>query len=312
MGGEVFWCWPACQRGPEWGPKTWERVTGEAANPVFAAASAGKARQVEADRKRKATDEAKSSRHASKYAKTNDDSLRARSDYSRHDDGPGLQEVDSVLPQAYFQGQILDYYRANVNVTDSRIVEVERSTRGQGTATEVAGNLWLAKRRKRITLSVTGNIAKRRSTTKVAPVVKTLLYSTFRGNAATQHGHEQEPATREAYLSAKRECSPGISTQPSGLVIHPIHYWLATSPDLVTDPASSDPLGVVEHKNSYKFRETTLVDAATQDKTFCLTCNDGSLSLKRTHAYYYQVQAAMLCTQRKWCDFVVCTFTGLQ
>ena len=42
--------------GPEWGPKTWERVTGEAANPVFAAASAEKARQVEVDRKRKATD----------------------------------------------------------------------------------------------------------------------------------------------------------------------------------------------------------------------------------------------------------------
>ena len=298
--------------GLEWGPKTWERVTGEAANPVFAATSAGKARQVEADRKRKATDEAKSSRHASKYAKTNDDSLRARSDYSRHDDGPGVQEVDSVLPQAYFQGQIIDYYSANVNVTDSRIVEVERSTRGQGTATEVAGNLWLAERRKRITSSVTGNIAKRRSTTKVAPLVKTLLYSTFWGNAATQHGHEQEPATREAYLSAKRECSPGISTQPSGLVIHPTHHWLAASPDdLVTDPASSDPLGVVEYKNPYKFRETTLVDAATQDKTFCLTWNDGSLSLKRTHAYYYQVQAVMLCTQRKWCDFVVHTFTGL-
>ena len=62
--------------------------------------------------------------------------------------------MDSVLPQAYFQGQILDFYRANVNVTDSRIVEVERSTRGQGTATEVAGNLWLAERRKHITSSV--------------------------------------------------------------------------------------------------------------------------------------------------------------
>ena len=31
--------------------------------------------------------------------KTNDDSLWAGSDYSRHDDGPGVQEVDSVLPQ---------------------------------------------------------------------------------------------------------------------------------------------------------------------------------------------------------------------
>ena len=247
-----------------------------------------------------------------KYAKINDDSLRARSNYSCHDDGPRVQEVDSVLPQAYFQGQILDYYRANINVTNSRIVEIERLTRGQGTDTEVAVNLWLAERRKRITSSVTGNITKRRSTTKVAHLVKTLLYSTFRGNATTQHGYEQEPATWEAYLSAKHECSPGISTQRSGLVIHPTHHWLAASPDdLVTDPTSSDPLGVVEYKNPYKFRETTLVDAATQDKTFCLTCNNGSLSLKRKHAYYYQVQAVMLCTQHKWCDFIVHTFIGL-
>ena len=47
--------------GPEWGTKTWARVTGEAANPVFAVVSTGKARQVETDQKRKATDKAKSS-----------------------------------------------------------------------------------------------------------------------------------------------------------------------------------------------------------------------------------------------------------
>ena len=230
------------------GLKTWKRVTGEAANPVFAAASAGKARQVEADWKRKATDEAKSSRHASKYVKTNDNSLRARSDYSHHDDGPGVQEVDSVLPQAYFQGQILDYY-----VTNNRIVEVERSTRGQGTATEVAGNLWLAERRKQITSSVTGNMAKCRSMTKVAPLV-TLQHLSGEPRYKTWTSRSQPHGV---YPLAKRECLPGISTQPSGLVIHPTHHWLAASPDdLVTDPALSDPLGIVDH---YKFRNTTLV-----------------------------------------------------
>lgn len=51
----------------------------------------------------------------------------------------------------------------------------------------------------------------------------------------------------------------------------------------------------------------SLCDAATKFKDFCLAYKDGSLSLKRTHAYYYQVQATMYCTQRKWCDFVVRT-----
>ena len=204
---------------------------------------------MEADWKRKVTDEAKSSRHASKYAKTNDDSLRARSDYSRHDDGPGVQEVGSVFPQAFFQGQILDYYRANVNVTDNRIVELERSMRGQGIATEIAGNLWLAEHHNRITLSVSGNIAERISTTKVAPLVYSI--APFGGpslpNVVTCRSQPH------GSISAKCEASSGISTQPSGLVIHPTHHWLAASPDdLVTDPASSDPVGVVEYKNPFE------------------------------------------------------------
>ena len=95
-------------KGPEWGPRTWKRITGKVANDVFVRTAAEKARQVEKDRKRKATDEAKASRRASKYAKTNDDSLQARSDYTRHDSGPGVPEVDGGVPQPYLQGLMID------------------------------------------------------------------------------------------------------------------------------------------------------------------------------------------------------------
>lgn len=47
--------------GPEWGAKTWEKITGVEANPVYAADSEKKAKEVAADRNRKATDKAKSS-----------------------------------------------------------------------------------------------------------------------------------------------------------------------------------------------------------------------------------------------------------
>ena len=95
---------------------------------------------------------------------------------------------------------MIDYYRANVSVTDDKIIIVERATRGQSTSDFVTNNIWMTERRKRIISSTTGTVPKRRSTTKVAPLVKTLLYNTFRGNAATTHGHDQEPATRIAYL----------------------------------------------------------------------------------------------------------------
>ena len=34
---------------------------------------------------------------------------------------------------------------------------------------------------------------------------------------------------------------------------------------------------------------------------------DGRLTLSHSHPYYYQIQAAMFCTKRTWCDFVVRT-----
>ena len=139
-------------------------------------------------------------------------------------------------------------------------------------------------------------------------MVKSVLYCTFRGNVATEWGKLQEPATCDAYIEAKRSTSPGISVKSSGLVIHPEHHWLAASPDgLVTDPAASDPTGIVEFKNPYRHKEIPLRDAANEA---CLTMST-TLRLKHSHQHYYQIQAAMFCTRVKWCDFVVRTNVDL-
>jgi len=50
----------------------------------------------------------------------------------------------------------------------------------------------------------------------------------------------------------------------------------------------------------------TLIEAATNIKTFCLVFNkENQLELKKNHDYYYQVQCTMFCAQRPWYDFVV-------
>ena len=200
-----------------------------------------------------------------------------------------------------------DFYKTYVHLSPAQVSQVEIATRGQGNADETTSNRWKAERRNRITSSSCGQIARRRSTTKVANQVKTLLYSTFRGNVATQWGHDQESQTKQAYLQHKKTTSPGISVKESGLVIHPKHQWLAASPDgLVHDPSSVDQNGLVEYKNPYSVRTMTLLEATTE-KSFCLVYKNDRLQLKRTHAYFYQVQAAMFCTETKWCDFVVRT-----
>ena len=50
-----------------------------------------------------------------------------------------------------------------------------------------------------------------------------------------------------------------------------------------------------------------IIDAIKTKKNTCLSITNDKLSLKRTHNYFYQVQTAMLCTETKWCDFVVKT-----
>ena len=168
---------------------------------------------------------------------------------------------------------------------------------------------WLEERRKRITSSNVGQIAKRKSTTKVTAKVKQLLYTNFHGNRATDWGLLQEDVSRVKYLKVKQISSPGFAFETGGLVVSVSNPWLAASPDgLVFDPLEDPPQGLVELKNPYTIRDMTLDEAATNCKTFCLGKNsDGNLQLKRGHDYYYQIQCALYCTDRQWCDLVVLT-----
>lgn len=93
-----------------------------------------------------------------------------------------------------------------------------------------------------------------------------------------------------------------------GLVISHSHPWLAATPDgWVYDPTATPYHGLVEFKNPYAYRNLSLSDAITTRKCKCLTINNGCKQLKSTHSYYYQVQMAMFCTKREWCDFFIRT-----
>ena len=124
----------------------------------------------------------------------------------------------------------------------------------------------------------------RRPTTKVTSTVKQLLHTKFTGNTATGWGILQESATNEQYLKCKQTESPDISTTSTGLVISNDHPWLAASPDgLEYNPLEDPPYGVVEFKNPYSARNSTLCEAAIKVKGFCLQYNPDTnkLGLKK-------------------------------
>ncbi|XP_071750617.2 uncharacterized protein LOC139907971 isoform X1 [Centroberyx gerrardi] len=90
-----------------------------------------------------------------------------------------------------------------------------------------------------------------------------------------------------------------VNWSPCGLVVHPDAPWLGAMPHgLVYDPKESPEYGLVHVKCSptRSFADCQFLDSQC-----------GVLELKKTHAYYWQMQGEMMLTGTEWCDLVVYT-----
>ena len=63
---------------------------------------------------------------------------------------------------------------------------------------------------------------------------------------------------------------------------------------------------MLEIKCPWTYRALTVTEYGTK-KDACLEIIDNNIKLKRTHIYYFQVQCQTHATNRKWCDFFLCT-----
>ena len=92
----------------------------------------------------------------------------------------------------------------------------------------------------------------------------------------------------------------------SGLTLHPDMPFFGATPDgIVSCDCCGE--GILEVKCPFCKRSLHLTEAA-DDRKFCLkTTTDGTLSLKETHQYYFQVQMQIAVCQTDYCDFVVWT-----
>ena len=290
--------------GPNWGPTTWESLTGSQPSQVFSQAAEANSKKVINDRKRKSTDTEKMNRRKRKYAKTSDDSVAARQTYSRHDNGEQPQDVSDDVPPDHLQRLKMNYYQAHVVVDQRKRNDIEQSTRGQSMEQN-----WYMERRKRITASKAGAILKMRKGTKRANKVKEILYSKFSGNKHTSYGTANEEASRQAYVAHMQQNGhPQLQVTAVGLVISEDSPWLAASPGgRVFDPSSSPPDGLIELKNPSTAKDMTIAEACEKIKGFCIKSRQGKRALDTNHNYFYQVQCQLYCTQTVWCDFVVTT-----
>ena len=175
--------------GKQWGPDAWKQMTISPPNPVFTDAAERSAKRLLKDKTRKEKYETKAKRRKSKYT-TIDNTVAARRAYSRHDGGVLPEESDNDVSPDHLKQLKDGFYETKVVVTPEEAKAIEEQTSDQADNEQ-----WMMERRKRITASNSGGIAKMRATTKRGKKVQQLLYSSFRGNAATRYGSEKEDET---------------------------------------------------------------------------------------------------------------------
>ncbi len=288
--------------GKDWGPKVWKQMAGASPNKVYEKVAECSMNRVGKDRKRKATEEAKESRRKSKYART-DDTTAARRVYNRHDQGITPEDISSDIPEDHLVELMHGFYNTKVAVTKEKAIQIELTTKNQADNQQ-----WILERRLRVTASRIGSIVKMKKTTKKSKKVEELLYSTFRGNAATRYGSAKETESIEEYITFQRmRGHDKLCVSKCGFIVSTANPWLGASPDgFVYDPDDTYPHGIIEIKNPYRDRENSLADACSSSG-FCLEKKNDTLKLKVRHAYYFQIQCQLYCTDRNWCDFVIRT-----
>lgn len=200
-------------------------------------------------------------------------------------------------------------YKNQMSLSESEIERIQVETKDQ--ANDTTGT-WFNLRRSRITSSNFGVVCKRRQSTPVGNLVKTLLYSSSTINSPSlRWGQENEDLARRSYLQEMEKLGKKISIEKIGLIISNEKPHLSCSPDNFVVDYSADPSeGIVEYKCPYSARHLTPAQSCAQLKNFCSKNVNENLELKTNHNYYYQIQGVMAITRRKWCDFVIWTPKG--
>ncbi|KAL0198877.1 hypothetical protein M9458_007417, partial [Cirrhinus mrigala] len=121
-----------------------------------------------------------------------------------------------------------------------------------------------------------------------------MIRGSKRQTPAMLRGLQMESEVLSNYAKLKQ-----VNAISVGFIIPPGAPHLGASPDgRVYDPSESPPFGLVEVKS------TTNHDAS---QVAHLKSENGSVSLRQSHQYYWQVQGQLAITGLEWCDFVTDT-----
>lgn len=219
---------------------------------------------------------------------------------------PHFMYADSVDLNSSCCKAEFESFTTTQTVDISDVILLEKETKGQGKC-----ELWWEARKGRLTASHFGEVCRRREGVQPDCLLKDILgYRPFSGTKHTKWGENHEAAARRLYSNIMKKAHPSLHVERAGLFVHPEMPFLAGSPDgLVRCVHCAPTQGLLEIKCPSVHRNVTPEEACT-DPTFFCHLNNGQVTLKKNHIYFYQIQGQMAVTGRQWCDFFVWTLKG--
>ncbi|CAN7950320.1 unnamed protein product [Ixodes pacificus] len=178
----------------------------------------------------------------------------------------------------------------------------ERADIVTSTIGQACNQRWHSERLGRITASQFSAVIKCREPDYL---VKRIMYPSQEAKSEALHyGRIKEPVAVAAYVALMNCRDDPVQVYETGLHVHPRYSFLGASPDRIIVKNGEE--GLLEVKCPISKIGLTPEEACGDEK-FCCALIDGTVQLKREHAFYYQVQGQMMVTGHRWCDFVFWT-----
>ncbi|KAE8751166.1 hypothetical protein FOCC_FOCC002250 [Frankliniella occidentalis] len=165
--------------------------------------------------------------------------------------------------------------------------------------------------------SMFGRVMSRMDSTPCDALVRELVYPTSgmgRLSEAMQYGIDHEETAVRKFVLEHKVSEPPVEC---GLYIDPKWPFLATTPDRLLGTEGLIEVkcifpGTLARRKVDNFRAAASLKGKEKGNLgLCLELVDGQLRLKRSHAYYYQIQGQLAITGRQYCMLVVFTDSAL-
>lgn len=199
----------------------------------------------------------------------------------------------SMEPEALAQASEL--FLDSLKLSAEEAGKLQEDTKDQS-----ASPLWKQERRKRCTASHFGEICKMMETTSCKRMVGDLLYKEI-NTVSLQYGRDNEHrAIRQL------ESELGVVVERCGLFVDLEYPFLAASPDGLIGADT-----IVEVKCPFSSRSLTPLEGVRLKKNRHCIEADGSLTLKKSSHYWYQIQGQLHIARRDFSLFVIWTEKGM-